>query len=243
MTDLEEIEFVIPAYAPETMPFDRLLEYLRQIGEVLGAPQEMHLLRIDASSTKPIFGVPIPVVTQARERIAAVRTGRGTNRQRSAYNQIREMVKMDGGVPASLKDRTGVILDFPPASEEIGAISGVRQASSFDGTLMRVGGVREDYVPLLMQDLGGENYAGFSAPKTIAKAMAPLLFEPLRVTGPGSWERNIEGAWKLSKMLIQSFEPLGNETLADVFQKLRAAPVTWPADADEVLQAEREASP
>jgi hypothetical protein len=242
MADFEEIEFVIPAYTPETMPFDRLLEYLRQIGEVLGAPQNLHLLRIEASSTKPVFGVPIPNAIQARERVAAVRIGRGTNKQRSAYITIREMVKMDGGVPASLRDRTGVILNFPPATEEIGAISGVRQASSFDGALMRVGGIG-DYVPLLMRDLGGEVYSGFSAPKATAKAMAPLLFEPLRVTGLGSWERNVEGAWKLSKMLVQSFEPLGTETLADVFQKLRAAPVTWPVDADEALRAERESSP
>jgi hypothetical protein len=152
------------------------------------------------------------------------------------------MVKMDGGAPASLKDRSGVILDFPPTSEEIGVISGIRQASSFDGSLIRVGGVG-DNVPLLMQDLGGEVYSGFSAPKAIAKAMASLLFEPLRVTGLGSWERNSEGAWKLGKMLVQSFEPLGNETLADVFQKLRAAPVTWPAGANDAMQAEREPTP
>jgi hypothetical protein len=242
MADFEEIEFVIPAYTPQTMPFDRMLEYLRQIGDVVGAPHDMHLVRIDASSTKPVFSVPIPVAIQARERAAAIRSGSGTVKQRAAYNQIREMVKRDGGGPASLKDRTGIILDFSPASEEVGTLSGVRQASSFDGSLMRVGGVA-DNVPLLMQDLSGEIFSGFSAPKIIAKAMAPLLFEPLRVTGIGSWERSHGGAWKLSKMLIQSFEPLGDETLADVFQKLRAAPVTWPPDVDDALRAEREPSP
>jgi hypothetical protein len=242
MADFEEMEFVIPAYTPETMPFDRLLVYLRQIGEVLGAPHEMHLVRIEASSTKPVLTMPIPVAAQARASAAAVRMGRGTNRQRSAYIQIREMVKMDGGVPASLKDRTGTILDFPPMPEATGTISGVRQASSYDAILIRVGGVA-DNIPLLMEDLSGEILSGFSAPKVIAKTMAPLLFEPLRVTGIGSWERSADGVWKLSKMLIQSFEPLGDETLADVFQKLRAAPVTWPPDADDVLRAERESSP
>ena len=242
MADFEEIEFVIPAYTPDTMPLDRLLDYLRQIGDVVGAPQDLHLVRIEASSTKPVFSVAIPAAAQVRERAAAVRAGRGTNKQRNAYNQIREMVRLDGGVPASLKDRTGVILDFPPHGQEIGTISGVRQASSFDGSLIRVGGVG-DNVPLLMQDLGGEVFSGFSAPKAIAKAMAPMLFEPLRVTGVGSWERSAAGEWKPSKMLVQSFEPLGGETLADVFQKLRAASVTWPPDADDILRSEREPSP
>jgi hypothetical protein len=242
MADFEEIEFMIPAYTPETMPLDRLLDYLRQIGDVVGAPQDMHLIRIEASSTKPVFSLAIPVATQARERVAAVRAGRGTNKQRSAYNQIREMVKLDGGVPASLKDRTGIILDFPPPTEAADTISGVHQPSSFDGILIRIGGVAEN-VPLLMQDLSGEVYSGFSAPRALAKSMRSQLFEPTRVTGNGSWDRRPDGVWKLSKMLIQSFEPLGDETLADVFQKLRTAPVTWPQDADDVLRAERESSP
>jgi hypothetical protein len=242
MADFEEIEFVIPAYTPETMPLNRLLEYLRSIGDVIGAPNDLHLVRIGSSSTKPVFSVAIPVAIHTREEAAAVRTGSGTTKQRNAYNQIREMVKKDGGIPATLKDRTGVILNFPPPSEGIDTVSGVRQASSFDGSLIRVGGVGET-VPLQMQDLGGELFSNFSAPKAIAKAMAPRLFEPLRVSGIGSWDRSAEGKWKLSKMLIQSFEPLGDETLADVFQKLRAAPVNWPPDADDILRADRESSP
>jgi hypothetical protein len=241
MADFEELELVIPAYTPETMPLDRLLQYLQQIGEVIGEPQEMHLVRIESSSTKPVFKVPIPLAMLVRERAAAVRSGSGTQVQRAAYNRIRQMVRKDGGKPASLKDRTGIILDFPPTLEEAETISGVRQASSFDGSLLRVGGVGE-YTPILMQDLSGNIFAGFSAPKILAKAMAKLLFEPIRVSGIGSWDRSPAGEWKLSKMLIQVYEPLSDETLDEVFQKLRAAPVSWPANADEILRAERESS-
>jgi hypothetical protein len=239
MADFEELEFDIPAYTPETMPLDRLLQYLQQIGELVGAPEQMHLVRIEPSSTKPVFVMPTPVATQARERAAAVRTGNGTNVQRAAYTRIRQMVRRDGGKPASLKDRTGVILDFPPTPEEMQAVVGVRQASSFDGALLRVGGVG-DYTPILMQDLGGEVFAGFSAPKVLAKEMAKLLFEPVRITGIGSWDRSPAGEWKLNKMLVQAYEPLGDETLGDIIQKLRAAPVEWPPNADELLRIERE---
>ena len=241
MEDFEELEFVIPAYTPETMPLDRLLQYLQQIGDVVSVPKEMHLVRIDQSSTKPVFKMPTPMAIQARERAAAVRSGSGTQVQRAAYNRIRQMVKKDGGTPASLKDRTGIILDFPPTIEEIGAISGVRQASSFDGSLLRVGDVG-DFTPILMQDLAGDVFSGFTAPKDLAKTMAKLLFEPIRVTGIGSWDRSPTGEWKLGKMLIQAYEALSDESLDQVFQKLRGVPVTWPANADEVLRAERESA-
>ncbi|MEA2745475.1 MAG: hypothetical protein QOG25_3846 [Acetobacteraceae bacterium] len=242
MENLEELEFVIPAYTPETMLLDRLLQYLQQIGEVVGAAEDMHLVRIEPSSTKPVFKMPTPIAIRARERIAAVRGGGGgTQIQRAAYNRIRQMVKKDGGKPASLQDRTGVILDFPPNLEEVGAILEVRQASNFDGTLLRVGGVGEP-IPVLMQDLAGDIFSGFSAPKSLAKTMAKLLFEPIRVSGIGSWDRSPAGEWKLNKMLIQTYEPLGDETLVEVFQKLRSVSVVWPANADEILRAERESA-
>jgi hypothetical protein len=186
--------------------------------------------------------MPIPVAIQAREAAAAVRTGGGTARQRAAYNRIRQMVQKDGGKTASLQDRTGVILAFPPTPEEIGAITGVRQASSFDGELRKVGGTADDYIPILMRDLTGDLLSGFSAPKSMAKEMAKLLFEPIRVTGIGSWERSPTGDWKLSKMLIQAYEPLGDESLRDVIQKLRGASVKWPDNADKILRAERESA-
>jgi hypothetical protein len=238
MEDFEELEFVIPAYTPDTMPLDRLLQYLQQIGEVVGVAHEMHLVRIEPSSTKPVFKMPVPVAIQARSRAASVQRGDGTVRQRAAYNRIRQMLRRDGGKPASLNDKRGVILDFPP-TPEAGPINGVRQATTFDGELLRVGGAG-DYTPILMRDLAGEIYSGFSAPRGLAKEMAPRLFEPIRVTGIGSWDRSKEGEWTLAKMLIQTYEPLPDEDLGEVLRRLRSAPVTWPENVDEILRAERE---
>lgn len=241
MADFEELEFVIPAYTPETMPLDRLLQYLQQIGDVVGLPNEMHLVRIEQSSTRPVFKMSLQMAIQAREKASAVRMGSGTLVQRAAYRRIRQMVRKDGGEMASLKDRVGVILDFPAIPEEIGAISSVRQASSFDGSLVRIGGVGE-YTFIHMQDMGGDVYSGFSAPRSLAKEMAKLLYEPIRVSGIGSWDRSPTGEWTLSKMLIQTYEPLTDEPLETVIQKLRAAPVNWPTDADERLRQERESA-
>jgi hypothetical protein len=238
MEDYDELEFVIPAYTPETMPLDRLLLYLQEIGEVVGVAHEMHLVRIESSSTKPVFKMPTPMANEARERASSVQRGDGTVRQRRAYNRIRQMLRRDGGKPASLKDRRGVILDFPPEAEVV-SILGVRQPTSFDGNLLRVGGAGE-YVPVQMQGLSGEILSGFSATRALAKEIAPRIFEPLRLHGLGNWDRTPAGEWKLTKMLVQTYETLADENLEEVFRQLRAAPVVWPEGADEALRAERE---
>ena len=226
------------------MPLDRLLQYLEQIAAVVGPgmPEEMHLIRIDESSTKPIFKMHRQAAQQARERAEAVRTGRGTARQRVGYDNLRRMVRKDGGKPATLTDRTGILLHIPPAAEESEVVASVRQATTFDGALLKVGGVG-DYTAIQMQDLGGEVHSGFSAPKAMAKSMGRHLFDPLRVIVIGNWDRHRVGGWKLSRMLIQAYEPLADDSLETVLSKLRSAPVQWPPNADALLDAERESTP
>lgn len=238
MEDFEELEFVIPAYTPETMPLPRLLEYLEQIAAVVGVANDMHLIRVDRSSTKPVFKMPRETAMRARESAAAVRVGRGSVTQRSAYSRIRQMVRTDSDKPASLRDQTGVILSFFPEEDLDAVVASVRQATTFDGELMRVGGVG-DYSAIQMQDLGGKVYSGFSAPRSLAKEMGGLLFEPLRVSGIGNWERTRAGAWNLSRMLIQTYVLLDDNSADDIVLHLRTAKVNWPENADELLQAER----
>jgi len=239
MEDFEDIEFVIPAYTPETMPLDRLLQYLKEVGDVVGLAHDMHLVRIETSSTRPVFRMPVSVARQARETGASVQRGDGTTRQRAAYQRIRQMVERDSGAkPASLSDKRGVILDFPPLKQE-GEISGLRQVTSVDGILLRAGGASE-FGSLLLQGLKGEQLAGFTASRTLTKEMARHLYEPVRVHGVGIWDRTLEGQWTLGKMAVQSYELLGGETLEQVVRELQAVALTWPDDAAEQLRSERE---
>lgn len=241
MADFEELEFVIPAYTPETMPLPRLLEYLTQIAAVVGVADDMHLIRIEKSSTKPVFKMPRETAARARERADAVRLGRGNQAQRTAYERIRQMVRRDGDKPASLSDRSGVILSFFPEEPPDAVVATIRQPTTFDGALTRIGGVG-DYSAVQMQDVSGKVYSGFSAPRSLAKAMGGLLFEPLRVTGIGNWERTRAGHWNLSKMLIQSYERMEDSAAEDIILRLHAAKVDWPEDADALLASERGAA-
>lgn len=246
MVDFEELSFVIPGYTPDTMPLDRLIEYLQQMAVVLGDPTNLHLVEIRQSSVAPVLRAPKATALEARERASRMQRGDGTKRQVDAYNRIRRMVRRDAvgtqyaGRPALLKTFERVILEIPAAPEDSGVVEGLRQASSVDGQLIRIGGAGED-AALQVQELDGRILSGFTAKRHLAKELAQLLWEPVRLNGVGIWCRDSEGLWNLSRMQVQSYERLADEDALLTLERLRDLAISWPQDALERLQSEREA--
>jgi hypothetical protein len=243
MADFDELSFVIPGYSPETIPLKLLIEYLQQMAVVLGDPENLHLVAIDEGSVSPVLHAPKAVALEARDRASRVQRGDGTRKQVDAYNRIRRMVRRDArgiGKSALLRSADKVILEIPAAPDDSGVLSGVRQATSIDGQLIRVGGAGDD-AALQVQDLQGKILSGFTAKRGIAKDLAKLLWEPVRLHGIGLWQRTGEGEWLLERMQVQSFEPLEDEDASLTLERLRSLNVQWPEDALDRLRAEREA--
>lgn len=244
MDDHDELSFVIPGYTPETMPLDRLIEYLQQMAVVLGDPTNLHLVEIRKSSTSPVLHAPKAVALEARERAQRVQRGDGTRRQIDAYNRIRRMVRRDAvgalyaGRPALLKTADRIILEIPAAPEDTGVVEGLRQATTVDGELIRIGGAGED-AALQVQDLEGRTLSGFTAKRSLAKELCQLLYEPVRLSGVGIWCRDSEGVWSLTRMQVQSYERLEEEDATLTLERMRSLSVEWPEDAIERLRAER----
>lgn len=242
MADFEKFSFVIPAYTPETMPLDRLIEYLQQIAMVMGDPANMHLVELETSSTAPVFLIPKRAALDAQERTARVSRGEGTKDQHRAYERLRRMVRRDapGATrPALLKSTKRVLLEIPAAPEDLGVLNGVRQATQLDGVLVSVGGVGGS-ASLRLQLLNGQVIAGLTVSRAKAKEMAHLIYEPIRVTGPGIWGRNEDGEWALDRMHVEGFEPLTDRSASDVLAELRALKIAWPPDVLDRLRYERE---
>lgn len=246
MSDFEELSFVIPGYTPETMPLDRLIEYLQQMAVVLGDPSNLHLVEIRKSSVNPVLHAPKATALEARDRAGRVQRGEGTRRQIDAYNRIRRMVRRDAvgtkyaGRSALLKSANRVILEIPAAPEETGVVDGLRQATSIDGQIIKVGGAGED-AALQLQAVDGRILSGFSAKRHLAKELAQLLWGPtVRLNGMGIWCRDEDGIWSLTRMHVQSFEQLEEDDPMLTLERMRSLKVYWPEDAIELLQRERE---
>jgi hypothetical protein len=235
MADFERFEFTLPGYTPETMPLDRLIEYLNQLAVILGNPSDLHLVDIKKSSTKPVFVLPRHAAVKARKRARETWEGGGPQRARDAYRRIRRMVSEDGGKPAILAAREGTVIEFPSvdlgADQEIGS---VRQASSVTGELIRVGGETE-FDQILLRDVSGAVIAGCFATQDIAKQLAKYLHEYIRLHGIASWHRDQHGKWQLARMKVQTFEKVDPENLSDAVAAVQAAVADWPDDLHDKL--------
>lgn len=239
MADFERFEFILPGYTPETMPLDRLLEYLSQLMVILGNPSDLHLIKIEKSSTKPVFLMPPHAAVKARKRARDTWEGGGPVRARDAYRRIRRMVSEDGGKPAVLTSKSATILEFPSVDlgedQEIGS---VRQASSVTGELIRVGGETE-FDPILLRDVSGAVIAGCFATKDVAKRLAKHLHEYVRLHGIASWHRDRHGKWQIARMKVQTFETVDTDTLSESLAAAQATVADWPDDLHEQLLAMR----
>lgn len=128
----------------------------------------------------------------------------------------------------------------PAAPDETGVVDGLRQATSIDGQLIKVGGAGED-AALQLQGVDGRILSGFTAKRHLAKELAQLLWGPtVRLNGVGIWCRDADGVWSLARMHVQSYEQLEEDDAMLTLERLRSLKVDWPKDALELLQSERE---
>lgn len=246
MADFEELSFAIPGFTPDTMPLNRLIEYLQQMVALLGDPENLHLIEVREGSAQPTFHVPKAVALEAKDRAARVQRGDGTKKQVDAFNRLRRMVRRDArgtGKHAVLRSTQKIVLEIPAAPDDLGVLAGIRQSTTVDGQLVRVSGagVGED-ATLQVQDMEGRIMSGFTAKRSLAKELARLMWEPVRLSGIGQWGRDEDGIWSIERMQVQSYERLDDEDLGLTVQRLRSLNVQWPDDAYDRLLTEREAS-
>ena len=171
MADFEELSFVIPGHTPETMPLNRLLEYLHHMTAVLGDPEKLHLVEIREGSCEPVLHTDTATALIVKERAAKVARGDGTKRQIDGFNSVRRMLRQDRvwKRPALLRSQHSIYLQIDAAPEEM-ELKGIRQAGSVDGALIRIGGAGEN-AQIQLQDLDGKIISGFTAKRPVAKEL------------------------------------------------------------------------
>lgn len=240
MADLERFEFTVPGYTPETMPLDRLIEYLNQLMVILGHPSDLHLIDIKKSSTKPVLVARRDVARKVRTRARDVWSGGGPARAQTAFKRVRRMVAEDGGKPALLDLKNERILEFEgDGIAEDQVIPAIRQPTTIHGELVRIGGTSE-YAQLLVTDFSGNLVSGCTIEKAKAAELGRFLYKPVKLHGIGSWSRNELGRWELARLLVQSFEEQEDEAIDTVLDDAALALEGWPDDLHQTLLGMRE---
>jgi hypothetical protein len=222
-----EFRFRISAYTPSTMPLGRLAEYLTELAAMLGEDHAIHLVEVDEGSTVLVHKIDEEAVPKVRDRAAAIQEGRASSTIMKRYRTINTMLREDNGAGALLEG-VAEILEFPGKRAALPPYMTVSERGEIEGEVYRVGGIG-DPVPVLIS-VEGRTISGCWARRAIAKPLAQKLFEPVRLSGEGRWERSPQGEWTLTSFRIDSFSELDDEPLSETVNKLRAIPLDWGDD-------------
>ncbi len=237
MSKRHEFRWKIDAYSADTMPLDRLAEYLAELAEMLGDAKHLHLLKVETSSTVPVLRIDDEAVERVRQRATDVKRGIAPVAVMQSYRRINVMLRKDKAT-ATLIEGSAEIIPFPGNQEPTDLLSGVMQRGSLDGQLEKIGGARP-WVPVKLRSMEGGTVTGCFAKKGLAKELANHLFEPVRLFGRGRWTRTASGQWVLDKFSVETFEKLSADPLGQVVSALRSVKADWrPNPIAEILAGE-----
>ena len=221
-----QYRFKIEAYNPESIPMSRLAEYMGQLAVLLGSRDNVHFHHLEAGSTVLVEDIEFEAEPKVRERINGVRNRTGTEDAIAAYERINRILREDNGsamLDAQTKldtDEFNNVIRFPGRdASEAEKFDSIFQSGSVDGLLIRVGG-KDETVPVYLEEAGTTHRC--TANRDMAKRLAPLLFEVVRLHGTGKWNRDDFGNWIMESFRITDFEKPDTSSLHEVVSRLRA---------------------
>jgi hypothetical protein len=217
-----EYRFTIAdSFTPETLPMERLADYIAAFAKLLGEQANVHFRSIEPGSAVLVAAIDRPAQVKVRERVVAVRDGDGPSDARKAFADLDEMLRKDNATGALRDGAADVVIQFPGRNRPEPLVYGpFRQGGTIDGQLIRVGG-KDETVPVHLRD-GAIIHTGLVCTPETARRIAPHLYGPtLRLHGTGTWFRTGAGAWELRSFRINDFEVLDDAPLLEVVGALR----------------------
>lgn len=220
---MSEFRFKIDAYTPETIPMEVLAQYLANLAEMLGTPEAVHLVRLEAGSVIPVIKIEEEAKPAVRARVKAVKSGTAPVAALRAYQAINERLKKDksSGRLIDVEQTDAEIIQFPGAAESEESYGSVRKQGTLDGEVIMVGGKNRARVPVHLQ-IDDRVISYVHAKKGLAQELGSRLYTPVRLYGSGRWRRNPIGVWGLEDFSVDRFEPLKADSLSKALVALRA---------------------
>lgn len=211
--------FKIDVFTPETLPMERLAEYMLRFAKLLGEKERVHFIEVERGSavlTARIEEVAIPKVEQ---RLTEAALGRGDPAALKAMLELDDMLANDNAVGQLLDENGTEVIGFEGRNRlkplEYGPF---REDGVLEGVVIKIGGKGET-VPIWLQDTTQIHRCG--ARRHLARRVAKHYDGGvLRVAGTGNWVRLSTGAWEMRSFEIRSFELLDDTPLADVIKRL-----------------------
>lgn len=212
---------IVNSYTPDTLPLNRLAEYLEALSRLLSEPKEVHFDSVVAGSAVLKVKVDDPARAKVAARINGLRQDTASKEAIKAFADIDTLLRKDSANGELIGDGGAVILRFPgitrPEPLEFGPF---KQDGTLEGVVIRVGG-KDDTIPIHLKD-GDVVHSGLNAtPEMAKKIILHYLGDTIRVSGTGTWFREANGTWLLKSFKISDFEVLSDAPLTNVVKSLR----------------------
>lgn len=238
VTNLDEYELWIDAYTPDSIPMNRLAEYLAAFSKLLGHQANVHFSRLEKGSIAHVAWVEHEASPKVSDRVSQTAAGTAANDALAAYADINKLLKFDNAIgelrarPAGGK--TAVVIQFPGRNtQEPEKFIPFWEPAEVDGELVRIGG-KDSSAHAQIVDGEGRTWS-ITLTRDLASRIAQFLYKGpvLRAIGTARWERAEDGEWKLLDFRVDDFEILDDVGLTEATVRLRALRDTdWSTQQD-----------
>lgn len=219
------------------LPLDRVGRYVSLLADLMGHAGKVHLTSVTESSAVFAMVAEWAVVPQIRDRLAEARRPDG-GRARARWQALDQALAEDGATGTLSEERAeGVVIPFPGVAARVDALPAFWQPSELRGKLVELRGRDGTKHGVILSATGA---ARFDCPEALALELRAHLFEHVRLSGRGRWQRGGDGSWRLLKFEAAAFDVLRGDRIADMAAAFRAAGgLGLNSDVHDVLGALR----
>ena len=123
-TEDEEFKFEIKAYTPETIPMDRLAQYMSVFARILANTKQVHFKKLESSSTLLVARAQYEAIPKVIKRLHSVKQGDGAQDAMQAVDAANDMLRDDNATATILHGKNERIIYFPgkeiPKPQKVG---------------------------------------------------------------------------------------------------------------------------
>jgi hypothetical protein len=214
-----EFRFRISEFTPETLPMQRLGQYMLELAALLGEREHVHFVQLEEGSAVLVHQVEFPAAPKVRDRLKTAALPDAPEDVRRHRTKLDEMLASDNAI-GELREsgRQGVVLKFRGRENVAEVIGPIAEDGTIDGILVRIGGEDQTAHAHLVD---GDKRQICVVTREMARQLSPHLYgDKLRLTGRGRWRRSAEGQWQLLEFRAHSFVVLGKISLTEAQDKM-----------------------
>jgi hypothetical protein len=197
--DKDKFRLVIDAFTPDTLPMERLAEYLKEFASLLGNEANVHFDKVEKNCAALASFSDRTVTPKIRRRLEEVIEGSAPKTAIKSNSTIDEMMRADNA--AGYVDFGGKtkLIEFPgrkrAPQQRIGP---VQRRSVIEGQIFQIGGKDETInVHLCNPQKPSETYRAEVSISLARKLMPYFLVGKVRLFGEADWYRTDAG-WLMS---------------------------------------------